>query len=111
MTVLSDDNFLNDENLKEMVIAALKKIYDPEIPTNIYDLGLIYDIRILEGKIEVDMTLTSPNCPVAETFPQTVIDSLLKIPNVRQVKVDLVWEPPWSPDLLSEATRLELGLL
>lgn len=98
---------------EEQVTAALRTIYDPEIPNaNIVDLGLIYQIVIEQGsEVYIAMTLTSPMCPVAQTFPQTVEDKVIMVPGVESVKVELVWDPPWSPDNLSESTRLELGLL
>lgn len=97
---------------EEPIIEALKQIFDPEIPTaNIYDLGLIYGVQIENGEdVHIIMTLTSPMCPVAQTFPQTVEDRIILVPGVTSVKVDLVWDPPWSIDNLSEATKLELGL-
>ncbi len=97
--------------LKELVISEIKKIYDPEIPVNIYDLGLIYKIEIVEEKkVNVDMTLTSPNCPVAESLPKTVKNNILKIAGVSEVDLKLVWDPPWSKDKMSEAAKLELNL-
>ena len=97
---------------EEQVTAALKTIYDPEIPNaNIVDLGLIYQIVIERGvDVYIAMTLTSPMCPVAQTFPGTVEDKVITVPGVESVKVELVWDPPWSPDNLSESTKLELGL-
>ena len=83
-------------NLKEKVIAEIKKIYDPEIPVNIYELGLIYKIEINDqNKVDVDMTLTSPNCPVAESLPKQVKDNIMKVEGVSDVNLNLVWEPPW----------------
>jgi FeS assembly SUF system protein len=94
------------------VIAALRTIYDPEIPVNIYDLGLVYGLDIdATGKVDVRMTLTAPACPVAETFPGTVEQRLYEVPGVTEVRVELVWEPPWNPDRLSEDAKLSLGLL
>ena len=97
-------------NLKEKIITEIKKIYDPEIPVNIYELGLIYDIKIEDKNVEVKMTLTSPNCPVAESLPKEVKDSILKIKDVKDVDLKLVWEPPWNKDKMSEAAKLELNL-
>ena len=98
-------------NLKEEVIKEIKKIYDPEIPVNIYELGLIYKIEVVEEKkINISMTLTSPNCPVAESLPKTVKDNILKIAGVSEVDLKLVWDPPWSKDKMSEAAKLELNL-
>ena len=97
--------------LKEKVILEIKKIYDPEIPVNIYELGLIYNIEIDEkNKVNIDMTLTSPNCPVAESLPNSVKDSVLKVDGVSDVDLKLVWEPPWDKDKMSEAAKLELNL-
>mgnify|MGYP006159555811 FL=1 len=97
--------------LKEKVILEIKKIYDPEIPVNIYELGLIYNIDIDEkNKVNIDMTLTSPNCPVAESLPNSVKDNVLKINGVSDVELKLVWDPPWDKDKMSEAAKLELNL-
>jgi len=97
--------------LKEKVISEIKKIYDPEIPVNIYELGLIYNIDIDEkNKVNIDMTLTSPNCPVAESLPNSVKDSVLKVDGVSDVDLNLVWDPPWDKDKMSEAAKLELNL-
>ena len=98
--------------LRENVIAALRTIFDPEIPVNIYDLGLVYDLNVdEEGNVAIRMTLTAPACPVAETFPGTVESRLYSVPGVNEVRVELVWDPPWTRDKLSEAARLQLGLL
>ena len=97
-------------DLKEKVIAEIKKIYDPEIPVNIYELGLIYDISIKDKDVNVKMTLTTPNCPVAESLPKEVKDSILEIKEVNKVDLDLVWEPPWDKSMMSEAAKLELNL-
>ena len=97
-------------NLKEKVIAEIKKIYDPEIPVNIYELGLIYDVSIKDNDVSVKMTLTTPNCPVAESLPKEVKDSILEIKEVKKVDLDLVWEPPWDKSMMSEAAKLELNL-
>jgi FeS assembly SUF system protein len=98
-------------DLKEKVILEIKKIYDPEIPVNIYELGLIYNIDIDEkNKVNIDMTLTSPNCPVAESLPNSVKDSVLKVEGVSDVGLNLVWDPPWDKDKMSEAAKLELNL-
>ena len=97
--------------LKNKVILEIKKIYDPEIPVNIYELGLIYKIDIEnEKKVNIDMTLTSPNCPVAESLPKMVKDNILKIEEVSNVDLKLVWNPPWTQDMMSEAAKLELNL-
>ena len=97
-------------DLKEKVITEIKKIYDPEIPVNIYELGLIYDISIKDKDVIVKMTLTTPNCPVAESLPKEVKDSILEINEVNKVDLDLVWEPPWDQSMMSEAAKLELNL-
>ena len=97
--------------LKDKVILEIKKIYDPEIPVNIYELGLIYKIDIENGKnVNIEMTLTSPNCPVAESLPKMVKDNILKIDGVDDVELKLVWDPPWTKDKMSEAAKLELNL-
>ena len=97
--------------LKEQIVSEIKKIYDPEIPVNIYELGLIYKIEIKEAKkVNIDMTLTSPNCPVAESLPKMVKDNILKLEGVDDVELNLVWDPPWSKDKMSEAAKLELNL-
>lgn len=97
--------------LKDQVIDALKTVYDPEIPVNIFDLGLIYDVRIDNGFVDVDMTLTAPGCPVAHTFPGMVERAICLVPGVNGAAVEIVWDPPWTPELISEAARLELGLI
>ena len=98
-------------NLKDKVIAEIKKIYDPEIPVNIYELGLIYDIKIDEkNNVKVNMTLTTPNCPVAESLPKEVKDSIMELKEVNKVDLDLVWDPPWDKSMMSEAAKLELTL-
>ena len=96
--------------LKDKVIKEIKKIYDPEIPVNIYELGLIYDISINDKDVKVKMTLTTPNCPVAESLPKEVKDSINEIKEVNKVDLDLVWEPPWDKSMMSEAAKLELNL-
>ena len=97
-------------DLKEKVILEIKKIYDPEIPVNIYELGLIYDIIIKDNDVIVKMTLTTPNCPVAESLPKEVKDSISEIKEVKNVDLELVWEPPWDKSMMSEAAKLELNL-
>ena len=97
--------------IKEQIVAEIKKIYDPEIPVNIYELGLIYKIEIKEAKkVNIDMTLTSPNCPVAESLPRMVKDNILMLEGVDDVDLNLVWDPPWTKDKMSEAAKLELNL-
>ena len=97
--------------LKDKIIEEIKKIYDPEIPVNIYDLGLIYDVKV-ENKntAKVKMTLTSPNCPVAESLPKEVKDGIMQVEGIDNVDLDLVWDPPWDKDRMSEAAKLELNL-
>tara|TARA_A100001011_G_scaffold59596_1_gene59188 strand:- start:165 stop:461 length:297 start_codon:yes stop_codon:yes gene_type:complete len=97
-------------NLKDQVITEIKKIYDPEIPVNIYELGLIYDVSIKDKDVSVKMTLTTPNCPVAESLPKEVKDSIIAIKGVGNVDLDLVWDPPWDKSMMSEAAKLELNL-
>ena len=97
--------------LKEKIIKEIKKIYDPEIPVNIYELGLIYDIKVEKNNnIKVKMTLTTPNCPVAESLPKEVKDSIMEIKEINNVDLELVWDPPWDKSMMSEAARLELNL-
>ncbi len=98
-------------DLYEEVIAALKDIYDPEIPVNIYDLGLIYGVEVDEGHVHVNMTLTTPNCPVAETMPTEVELRVGSVPGVGVVDVNLVWDPPWDPGKMTDEARLEWGML
>ncbi len=98
-------------DIKNKVISEIKKIYDPEIPVNIYELGLIYDISVKNEKdVTVKMTLTSPNCPVAESLPKEVKDSIIAIKGIGKVDLDLVWDPPWDKSMMSEAAKLELNL-
>lgn len=101
----------NAEHIKSGIVDVLKTVYDPEIPVDIYELGLVYDIAVEEsGAVAVRMTLTSPMCPVAETLPPEVEEKVRGVAGVTDVKIDLVWEPPWTPSLMSEAARLELGM-
>jgi len=97
-------------NIKNKVIEEIKKIYDPEIPVNIYELGLIYDVLVKGKNVNVKMTLTTPNCPVAESLPKEVKDSIMNINGVEKVDLDLVWDPPWDKSMMSEAAKLELNL-
>lgn len=109
-TTLSENTTLTKEQIKEKVIEQIKTCYDPEIPVNIYELGLIYDVRVgEEGRVETQMTLTSPACPVAGTLPGEVEEKIKKAEGVSEVKLELVWDPPWHPDMMSEAAKLELG--
>ena len=98
-------------DIKNKVVEEIKKIYDPEIPVNIYELGLIYKVEVDDkNKVNVDMTLTSPNCPVAESLPKEVKENIMKVEGVSEVSLSLVWEPPWDKDKMSEAAKLELNL-
>jgi FeS assembly SUF system protein len=101
------------EALEESVIAALKTVFDPEIPVNIYDLGLIYGISIdpESAHVDIEMTLTAPGCPVAQTFPGEVERRVMEVPGINSAKVELVWEPPWTRDRMTEAAMLSLGML
>lgn len=100
------------QGLQGDIEAKLRTIYDPEIPVNIHDLGLIYRVDILEhGKVEIDMTLTAPGCPVAQTFPGTVENAVKEVEGVNDVHVELVWEPQWTPERMTQAAKLELGML
>ena len=98
--------------LQQAVVDALKSIYDPEIPVDIYELGLIYDVAISDdGDAVVTMTLTTPHCPVAESMPAEVEMRVLSVPGIRDAEVKLVWDPPWEPSKMSDEARLELGML
>ena len=102
---------LKMNDLKEKIIFEIKKIYDPEIPVNIFELGLIYKIEVKDDKkVLIEMTLTSPNCPVAESLPNSVKENILKIAGVEDVDLKLVWDPPWTKEKMSEAAKLELNL-
>lgn len=99
------------QDLEEKIVATLKTCFDPEIPINIYELGLIYGVEVEEsGKVAVRMTLTSPACPVAGTLPPEVEAKIKALPGVTSAKVDVVWDPPWEKEMMSEAARLELGI-
>ena len=100
----------NHSALMDKVVEKLKAVYDPEIPVDIYELGLIYDVRIGNKKISLDMTLTSPHCPVAESLPMEVRRSVEEIPEVEEVEVKIVWDPPWDKTKMSESAKLELNL-
>lgn len=98
--------------LEAAVVAALRTVFDPEIPVNIYDLGLVYALDVgADGQVHIRMTLTAPACPVAHTFPAKVAEVVQQVAGVAAAEVELVWEPPWSREMMSEAARLELGLL
>lgn len=100
------------EHLEDKIVAMLKTIFDPEIPVDIYELGLIYEVRISkEGVVEIDMTLTSPNCPVAESLPKDVKEKVESIEEVSEAHVNIVFDPPWDKDMMSEEAKLELGFL
>ena len=96
--------------IKNKIIEEIKKIYDPELPVNIYELGLIYDIIVEKNKANIKMTLTSPNCPVAESLPKEVKDGAMQVEGIDEVDLQLVWDPPWDKDMMSEAAKLELNL-
>jgi FeS assembly SUF system protein len=101
-----------DRELLDRVIAILHTIYDPEIPVDIYELGLVYDVHAYtDGKVRIQMTLTTPHCPVAETMPDEIVEAIKTIEGVEDVDLDLVWDPPWDPSKMSEAARLELGFM
>ena len=96
---------------KELIIEEIRKIYDPEIPVNIYELGLIYDIQVEnENSAKIKMTLTTPNCPVAESLPKEVKEGVMQVDGIEEVDLELVWDPPWTKDMMSEAAKLELNL-
>ena len=96
--------------IKKKIIDEIKKIYDPELPVNIYELGLIYDINVDEKKAKIKMTLTSPNCPVAESLPKEVKEGAMQVEGIDEVDLQLVWDPPWNKDMMSDAAKLELNL-
>ena len=96
---------------KEQIIAEIRKIYDPELPVNIYELGLIYDIKVHDEKFAIiKMTVTTPNCPVAESLPKEGKDGAMQVEGIEDVDLELVWDPPWNKDMMSEAAKLELNL-
>ena len=96
--------------IKDKIIEEIRKIYDPELPVNIYELGLIYDIKVEGKKAQIKMTLTTPNCPVAESLPKEVKDSAMQVKGVEEVDLQLVWDPPWTKAMMSDAAKLELNL-
>ena len=103
---------IDKENLKTKIVEALQTVYDPEIPVSIYELGLIYKIDISDDSdVNITMTLTTPNCPEAQSIPEKVADTVLLVNGVKDVKVQITWEPPWSQDKMTEAAKLELGLI
>ena len=96
---------------KELIIEEIRKIYDPELPVNIYELGLIYDINVIDDKFaKIKMTLTTPNCPEAESLPNEVKEGAMQVDGIEKVDLELVWEPPWNKDMMSEAAKLELNI-
>ena len=98
--------------LENKIVEALKTIYDPEIPVDVYELGLIYEVKIdTESNVSIEMTLTSPNCPVAESLPKEIEDKVAKVDGVKSSKVEIVFDPPWDKDMMSEEAKLELGFL
>ena len=100
-----------DHPLYDNIVDGIRTVYDPEIPVNIYDLGLIYDIKVEnENTAKIKMTLTSPNCPVAESLPKEVKDTIMNVDEIEKVDLDIVWDPPWNKDMMSEAAKLELNL-
>ncbi|MBT3646272.1 SUF system Fe-S cluster assembly protein [Flavobacteriaceae bacterium] len=106
------NNKNNTENLGEKIVTELKSIFDPEIPVDIYELGLIYDVFVNEdNEVKIMMTLTSPNCPVAESLPQEVEEKIKSIDEVKTAEVEITFDPPWTKDLMSEEAKLELGFL
>lgn len=108
----AQDGPLPKDELQEAIIAALKLVFDPEIPVNIYDLGLIYDVQIDDCyNVDVTMTLTTPGCPVAQTFPDTIRMAVESVDGVAEAQVEVVWEPPWTQELMSDAAKLQLGML
>jgi FeS assembly SUF system protein len=113
--IVSKEGNMDKEAIKaieENIIAALKEIYDPEIPVDIFELGLIYEVKIkADGFVDVDMTLTSPNCPVAESLPVDVKNKVETVHGVTEAKVNIVFDPPWDKDMMSEEAQLELGFL
>lgn len=113
--IVSGSGEMDKDQIKELennIIVALKQIYDPEIPVDIFELGLIYEVKIKkDAAVEIDMTLTSPNCPVAETLPVEVREAVEKVEGVVSAKVNIVFDPPWDKDMMSEEAQLELGFL
>ena len=95
---------------KDLIIEEIRKIYDPELPVNIYELGLIYDIQVKGNKAEIKMTLTTPNCPVAESLPKEVKEGAMQVEEIDDVDLQLVWDPPWNMEMMSEAAKLEMNL-
>ena len=96
--------------IKSKIIEEIRKIYDPELPVNIYELGLIYDVKVEGRKAKIKMTLTTPNCPVAETLPKEVKEGAMQVEGIDDVDLQLVWDPPWTKEMMSDAAKLELNL-
>lgn len=110
--VAASGDRIDHEALRERVIQVMQNVYDPEIPVNIYELGMIYDVAIDdEANVTVTMTLTSPACPVAESLPHEVEVQIESLEEVRSARINLVWEPPWTPERMSEAAKLQLGMM
>jgi FeS assembly SUF system protein len=103
---------INETIIEAQVVEALRSCFDPEIPVNIYEMGLIYDLKVApEGAVTIQMTLTSPNCPAAQSLPAEIESKIRAVPGVSDVSIDIVWEPPWDPSKMSEAARLQLGMM
>ena len=111
MMAITDNAIADNEGTRDKIIGVLRQIYDPEIPVNIYDLGLIYDIRVDGLKADITMTLTSPHCPVAESMPDQVASAVRSLDEIDEAAVELTWDPPWHPGVLSDEVKLELGIL
>ena len=108
----TDSSLSENATLEQQIIAAIRTVYDPEIPVNLYDLGLIYNIDINdENEVQIEMTLTAPGCPVAGVLPQQVANAVRGIQQVNEVEVNITWDPPWTEDRMSDEARLELGML
>ena len=112
ITHINAQSFFDMNNMKDEIVKALQSVFDPEIPVSIYELGLIYDIILKEnGDVDIIMTLTTPNCPEAQTIPEKVADVVSLVNGVNEVKVQITWDPPWTQDNMTEAAKLELGLI
>lgn len=108
---MAPEEAMSTEEIEKQVVEVLRTVYDPEIPVNIYELGLVYGVDVSEeGEVSVRMTLTSPMCPVAGSLPPEVEEKVRNVPGVQAAKVDLVWDPPWTPEKMSEAAKLDLGM-
>jgi len=106
-----EESSMAEEDIENGIVEALKTVFDPEIPVNIYELGLIYDIDLqADGQVQVKMTLTSPGCPVAGSLPGEVKNKVEAVPGVTAADVELVWDPAWNPSMMTEAARLQLGM-